>query len=192
MDQNIPHDRYGPLNEYNPNRINMFNPGGILSEYDSNGNRRTEEDLDANAATTDDEIGNRIQFIMQYIPTEDPQLRRSRRQQGLEPFLTSDCNGRDPISLKNIDSVSSIYLESDRKCYSAYSILKYYQMLDLEGKEFITPFRNKFTENDINKIKILIDVMQNGGKKRRITQKKTNRNIKRKTNRRTNRKTNRK
>lgn len=174
-------DRYGPLNVYNPQRANMYNPGGILSIYNEDGTPRTEEELDE----VGDEFDRFQEDRLRHLLRRSPRLMNKRLppEQQIVPFATDiDCKGIDPILLVPVKQ--GIRLEADNRCYNISSISTYY----LDNPD-LTPFRNEYTERDKQKIESYLNLIRRGGKRYKSGRKKNNKKTqkKRKNKKRTNR-----
>ena len=136
----VPSDRYGPLNRFAGPRNNYYNPGGIYSNYDINGNLIPDD--------------------------EEPTARQSKRIQGLSaPNISlNECYGKTcPITQSKITGYG-IKL-SDGHCYNANSIKEWYNN-NPNGKT-MSPFRKPYTDEDIEKITSLNQSLRGGRKTRR-------------------------
>lgn len=167
------HDRYGPLNQFNPNRSNLLNPGGLRSLYNADGTLRTDEDQEQVANTYDTELTNRITEAAQIQPEPLPvamppvaPLRRSNRGTGAPTIqLESECfNKICPITQEPITGAS---IKLSGTCYSAPAILKWYFT---NNKKEYTPLRNAYTEEDKAKLQQLKQALNfQGGKRKHKT-----------------------
>lgn len=138
MNDEVERDRYGPLNRYNANRSNAYNPGNANSDYNSDGTRRQqaeiqEVDEDPALAAFREHL-----FNMRDTPERAP---RQRHYSVDDACLNKTC----PITLSKIKG-HGIQL-SDGKCYDANAIVNWYR-----ANQTNTPFRKEYTEDDIQKI----------------------------------------
>ena len=155
VDDIVPHDRYGPLNVWNGNRTNVYNPGGLYSRYNEDGTVRGDDH------DSDDEADRRATEMAAWaaagVNDADRRAaefvaRRSSRLDGLGAGFQSDndCVGKtDPISLKQI--LTGFRLEADGRCYDLTTLLqlKPYNNNDGAGNVRRSPFtRAPFTPAD--------------------------------------------
>ena len=181
MENNIPNDGHGPLNEYNAGRTNQYNPGGIYSNYNHDGTERTEEQRhDPALLNQQQEVDDAF-----YAAVEEDRLenaaavvlpdRRSARVEGLPPGFESDigCVGRmDSIFFKKIGT--GFLLECDGRCYDVNTVINIRpsNSNDEHGVVRRSPFtRVPFTERDNERVELYLQRLQRlhrlGGKKRK-------------------------
>lgn len=147
-------DYYGPLNVYNENRPDEFNPGGENSIYERDGRLRRG--------------AQNIIPGLQYV-------RRSNRLAGIparEEFIPDKiCNGQDdPITLEPINPRDGIRLQCDGTCYSIQNLAAWFR----DGNSEMSPKRAPYTQNDKNRIESYINTYGGKKHKKRITRKRKN------------------
>ena len=78
MEEEVKSDEFGPLNVFYPNRSNIANPGGILSDYNEDGSRRPDEEDEEDEEEPASQVQDQMfpPFNKENERTRGPQIRR--------------------------------------------------------------------------------------------------------------------
>ena len=174
-DDDIPTDRYGPLNRYSGNRNSNYNPGGQLSAYNRDGTPKTDIEMEDNSDALNDARyalinampleDDQIAAIEAHVAVEQP-LRRSLRAQGI-PADNNDCTDQICLITHTRLALGDGIRLSDGRCYDVRAITAWYDMVKTRAvNQQVLPTRKPFEPADIS---LINDIRGGafGGKKKR-------------------------